>query len=325
MRYIDMHCDTLKYAYENDCNDIMTMPGAQIDVERLKKGGAGAQFFAVFLPPQERSYFSVNDYPGDDKYIAALVETLNNTMKLHPDDIGYAGNYGAYIENKAAGKVSAFLTIEDGRNVLGKMERLDEYYNLGVRLISLTWNAPNCFGFPNSLDQDIMGHGLTVFGKEAVGYMEQKGMLVDVSHLSDGGFYDVADICKGPFVASHSNCRSLSPHQRNMTDDMIRRLGQCGGVMGLNFGGKFLNQDITDHVSRVDRMTAHIQHSINIGGEDCPAIGTDFDGVESEFEINSPVEMEKLFYALKKNGLTENQIEKVAYKNAERVIEAVLK
>lgn len=109
----------------------------------------------------------------------------------------------------AAGKVSAFLTVENGCIVDGKMERIDKLYQMGVRLITLTWNDDNCFGHPHAKEAERMRLGLTPFGRKAVTYMAELGILVDVSHLSDGGFYDVAELVRGPFVASHSNCRNL--------------------------------------------------------------------------------------------------------------------
>lgn len=107
--------------------------------------------------------------------------------------------------------MSAVLTMEDGRMVNGEMEKLEYLYEEGVRAISLTWNGANCFGFPNSREKEIMEAGLTSFGKEALERMNELGILIDVSHLSDGGFYDVARISKKPFAATHSNCRALTP------------------------------------------------------------------------------------------------------------------
>ena len=136
-----------------------------------------------------------------------------------------------------------------------------------------------------------MAAGLTDFGKEAVERMEQLGMLVDVSHLSDGGFWDVSRLCKGPFVASHSNCRALNPHPRSLTDEMLRTLAEHGGVAGLNFAPEFLNGDITCQDSRVEDMVTQLRHRINVGGEDCAALGSDLDGIGGRLEIDSSAAM----------------------------------
>lgn len=200
------------------------------------------------------------------------------------------------------------------------MDRLGYFYSMGVRAMALTWNYPNCFGSPNSTDTRVMHTGLTPFGKEAVGVMNDIGMLIDVSHLSDGGFYDVARLSRKPFAATHSNCRALSPHPRNLTDDMIRMLSEKGGVAGLNFYGPFLSDDITETHSRVEDMCAHVLHMLKVGGEDCIALGTDFDGMDGSFEIGSPTQMWRLFDALKRKGLTARQLEKLASGNALRVL-----
>ena len=324
MNYIDLHCDTLMHAFLRNKTDIYDMPETMLDVKRMKQGGVLAQFFAVFLPPAGAEKMVGRPLPSDDDYIDLLVGILRNSIEMYPECI--AGAYGMddLEENQRQGKISAFLTIEDGRSVAGKIEKLKEYYQKGIRLISLTWNTPNCFGYPNSKDADVMEKGLTSFGKEAVEYMDELGIVTDVSHLSDGGFYDVAQVCRGPFVASHSNCRALMEHPRNLTDDMIKALAEKGGVAGVNFGPEFLNGSYAKRTSRIDDIVAHILHFVRYGGEECVSIGTDFDGISGEFEVGSPDKMELLFEALKRGGMSERQIELLAYKNAMRVMREVL-
>lgn len=326
MRYIDLHSDTLAKAFIEGKNTITNMPNCMVDVERLYKVGAGAQFFAMFLPqPGDEEHFGVK-YPSDDEYISSLASILRNTIQENPQKIAFAKNVDEMMKNQEEGKVSAFLTIEDGRSVDGKMEKIDQYYDLGVRLISLTWNYNNCFGAANSKDEEQMKTGLTCFGKEAISHMKELGMLVDVSHLSDGGFYDVADVLNSPFVASHSNCRELCNHPRNMTNEMIRMLSNKGGVAGLNFYAHFLKPVVDSADSRVVDMIAHVNHMYQFGGEDVIAIGTDFDGISGDnFDIDCPTKMYLLFDALKKAGYSERQIDKFAFGNASRVMKDVLK
>ena len=140
---------------------------------------------------------------------------------------------------------------------------------MGVRLITLTWNDENSLGYPHTFRGNRGKWGLKPFGKEAVSYMETLGIVPDVSHLSDDGFYDVADVTKKPFVASHSNCRALSPASRNLTDEMIRILAERGGVAGLNFYPGFLNREQTDQESRIACMCDHVEHMRNVGGIEC--------------------------------------------------------
>lgn len=325
LKFIDMHCDTLELAYLNGESDIFRMPG-MLDVERLKQGGALAQFFAIFMmTPTSRLIKGKNVIVEDEEYINTSMKVFYTTMENYGDFIAPAYNYEDMCSNEEKHKISAFLTFEDGRAIKGKMENLKKYYDKGIRLISLTWNFENCFGAPNSKDADIMNKGLTSFGKEAVEVMNELGILIDVSHLSDGGFMDVANISQKPFVASHSNCRALSSHERNLTDEMIRVLGEKGGVAGINFAPMFLNEDITCRDSTVNLMSKHICHMIKIGGEECVALGSDFDGIGGNLQVDGPDKMKLIFDRLSKDGLSDDLIEKIAYKNMTRVIKDVMK
>ncbi len=326
MKFIDMHCDTLMTTFGHPDTDMMHLPKAMVDLARMKEGGQLAQFFAMFLlPAGAEKMLGLSEPVDDDDYINQLHHTLMHNIEQHSDIIAFAKNADDLEQNEKAGKMSAFLTIEDGRSVNGSMEKLEHYYNMGVRLISLTWNFPNCFGSPNSKDLAVMSQGLTDFGKEAVVRMNELGMLVDVSHLSDGGFMDVAKLCTKPFVASHSNCRALSPHQRNMTDEMIKILGEKGGVAGINFGPEFLNEDVECKDSTAALMVKHIKHFIDIGGTECVGLGSDFDGIAGNMEIGSCDKMPILFDLLHKEGISDDQIEKIAWKNTLRVIRESMK
>ena len=336
MNYIDMHCDTLAKAAAQQRKTAWELNGTMVDAKRLHRCGAKAQFFAMFLQQKREenwsnpglAYTEKNNLWYTDteiqKQMQDMYEVYQNTMETCSDIIAPAHNYEELQQNWQQGKVSAFLTIENGCIVDGKMERIEQLYQMGVRLITLTWNDDNCFGHPHAKETERMQPGLTSFGREAVTYMTERGILVDVSHLSDGGFYDVAELVKEPFVASHSNCRELAPATRNLTDDMIRVLAEHGGVAGLNFYPPFLNADPVDNVSRIETMCEHVKHMVNTGGIECVGIGTDFDGIEGKFEIADCTEMEKLFDALKKKGFSEDAMEKIAYKNVERVIREVM-
>ena len=247
MNYIDMHCDTLAKAAAQQKKTAGELRNTMVDAKRLHQCGAKAQFFAMFLQQKREenwsdpglAYTEKNNLWYTDaeirKQMQDMYEVYQNTMETCSDIIAPAYNYEGLQCNWRQGKVSAFLTVENGCIVDGKMERIDKLYQMGVRLITLTWNDDNCFGHPHAKEAERMQLGLTPFGRKAVTYMAERGILVDVSHLSDGGFYDVAELVRGPFVASHSNCRELAPATRNLTDDMIRVLAEHGGVAGLNF------------------------------------------------------------------------------------------
>ena len=188
--------------------------------------------------------------------------------------------------------------------------------------MTLMWNYENCIGYPNSREASVMEKGLKPFGIETVRRMGELGMIVDVSHASDGTFSDILRCAKGPVVASHSNCRALKAHPRNLTDEMIRGLAEVGGGAGLNFYGPFLG---TEDASLIDEMTAHVLHMIRHGGEDFPMIGTDFDGFDGIERLDIPgVEyMERLWEALRKKGVSASRLDKLWSKNALRILKSI--
>lgn len=324
MKILDMHCDTLGIAMRDYENFSLLKNEASVDFQKMQKGNYMGQFFAMFLPPRQFAERMGRTLPEDDEMIRIMSSTLYRELEKHSDLIAFAGNAADLEKNNKDGKMSAFLTIEDGRSVEGSFEKLQGYYDLGVRLISLTWNYANCFGSPNSLDKEVMNTGLTQFGKEAIEWMNDKGMIVDVSHLSDGGFFDVAKLSKKPFVASHSNCRALSNHQRNLTDEMIPLMANAGGVAGINFAPAFLAEDITSKDSLVSDMVRHIKHFVKVGGIECVGMGSDFDGIGGNLEVKDASMMQMIFEALRKEGFSEDQIEKIAYTNVLRVIKETL-
>ena len=321
MKIIDLHCDTLMKSYVMGRDDIWELSGAMLDVRRMEKAGYMAQVFAVFMPPEDtQKELSAENPFSDQAYIESCFKTFRNTLALHSGTIAPVLSADDLKSNERAGKMSAITAFEDGRPIDGKIENLEKYYREGIRLITLTWNFENCFGYPNSEDPSIMTKGLKPFGKEAVERMNELGIVVDVSHLSDGGFRDVASISKKPFVASHSNCRALSPHCRNLTDDMIRALADSGGVAGLNFAPQFLNRDIQSKESSAVLISAHASHLVNAGGAECVALGSDLDGIEGVIETDSADKMNLLTAQFERDGFSGELIEKITWKNALRVL-----
>lgn len=327
MSYIDMHCDALMAEMiKNGANaSLYDCPGGMVDFKRLKKGGALAQFFAVFIVPEYgyKDWFGMEKIPVEE-YVKGSIRIFKESIKAHPEMVAQAVSVADILENEKKGLISAVLTLEDCSILNSELANIDKLYNEGIRVMGLTWNDRNCIGSPNSKDPEIMKEGLTAFGKEAVCAMQEKGIIVDVSHLSDGGFFDVADLAKKPFVATHSNCRALCPHQRNMTDDMIRILAEHGGVSGINFGPEFLNEDVTNPNSTTERMIAMMKHMKNIGGIDMVAIGTDFDGIGGNREVADASEMPKLIDAMEKAGFTGTEIDKITRENVLRVMKECL-
>lgn len=320
MKYIDMHCDTLYQHMERKFkDDLFDCKKDCIDIKRLKEGNAQAQFFAMFTTEGGDPVFNDYDFSIADGQVNDMVNFLDENIKKNNNIISYGKSYEDIIENEKNNKISAIFTIEGGHMIDNNLEKIKKYYDMGVRLITLTWNFENSLAYPNSKNMEKNKKGLKKFGKEAVEYMKELGIIVDVSHLSDGGFFDVADIMKSPFVASHSNSRTITNHQRNLTDDMIKKIANNGGISGINFASDFLNER-KDNFSSLEDIVKHLNYMKNKGGENFVAIGTDFDGIENDVEINSCDKMYLLEDRLIKSGWNYSQVEKLFYKNIKRVM-----
>ncbi|WIV11899.1 dipeptidase [Proteiniborus sp. MB09-C3] len=312
MRPIDMHCDTILRLMKDKENLELYENDFSIDIKKMKKGNSLAQFFAMFV------YLKEEKDPME--MCLEMIDKFYTELEKNKDSISIATSYEDIIKNDREGKMSAVLTIEEGGTIKGKLENLRNFYRLGVRAITLTWNFPNEIGFPNTY-YECKDEGLTNFGAEVVNEMNRLGMLIDVSHLSDQGFYNVARLSSKPFIASHSNARSVKEHSRNLNDDMIKTLSEKGGIMGICFEKYFLGESEN---AKVEDMIKHIKHIRNIGGIDVIALGSDFDGCSPNIEIDNIGEIEKLAYGLRDNKFTEDEIDKIFYKNALRVIKNVL-
>lgn len=321
--YIDLHCDTLPCAWRQGRPTLLELTDTMTDLRKLRTGRCLAQCFAIFMPSIDRISNSP-DYPGDEAYIEALYRIFIQTGQEHSDIFTRVETADDLAALPASGKLGGILTMEDGRAVLGRLENLKRFYDMGVRILALLWNHANCFGAPNSPDPAVMNTGLTAFGKEAVEYMEHLGMGIDVSHISDGGFWDVVRLAKKPFFATHSNCRALNPHPRSMTDEMIRALADRGGVMGVNFYPAFLYADVSRTDATIDGIAAQLRHRIRVGGLECAAVGTDFDGIDGDLEIPDASRMPHLFEELAKRGFTADELEHIAFRNAARVLKDIL-
>ncbi len=302
----DLHCDTISRIYENGGK--LEENNYHISEKKMLKAGSLAQFFAMF----------VDMGSVDDPYL-----TCNEMMDVFDSEVAKSNliNKVTSSDDINTSNINAILTIEEGGVIKGDMDKLIHFYNRGVRSIVLTWNYENEIGYPNY--KFIHQHkGLKPFGIEVVKKMNELGMLVDVSHLSDGGFYDCIKYSTKPIIASHSNARSICGHPRNMTDDMILKLRDKGGVMGMNFCSAFLDGS---NLSKVSSIVEHIKYIRDLAGIDVIALGTDFDGIGCELEISDFSKMDMLRVALEKEGFNKEEIEKIYYKNALRVYKEVVK
>lgn len=340
MKIADMHCDTISEIWESRKQSVSQNGGSpqqlsrndlHIDIRKMKKAGYLLQNFALYVDLKK----------GLDpfEYVLGLIDVFREEMGKNKNDIGVIKTYDEILANERQGKMSALMTIEEGGCCKGEIGNLERLYQLGARMMTLTWNYPNELASPNlfiksaekgsTLKNDEgfslfdSSKGLTEKGFFFIQRMEELGMIIDVSHLSDAGFWDIVQHTKKPFVASHSNARALCGHCRNLTDDMIRAVAGRGGVIGLNFYGCFLNETNDSH-SRVARMAAHARHMLNVGGSGCLGLGSDFDGISGELEIQDCSQMQKLVDGLERAHFTGTEIENILWRNVMRVYREML-
>ncbi len=312
----DMHCDTIVCCVARGNGAVsLRKNSCHLDLERLKKAGVLAQCFALYIPSGEGSE-TRREGLSPYGYFQTVYGCYLNEMEQNADLVRPARNYAEVVENEKLGLISSVLTIEDGMLLDGKLERVDEVYQKGVRLITLTWNTENSLGYPNRETEPDTERGLKEFGFQALERMNELGIIADVSHLSDAGFYDVARQNKKPFVASHSNARAVCSAPRNLTDDMLRVLADKGGMTGLNFASYFLDASDT---TTVDALLCHAKHIVNVAGEDALGFGSDFDGIDCALAFHG-CEGYGSILELFSTHFTPRQMEKITSGNFLRVL-----
>ncbi|MDR0840018.1 MAG: dipeptidase [Christensenellaceae bacterium] len=312
---VDLHCDTLTCAIAlSNGKSRLAQSAGQVDLPRLFAGGAMLQGFAIFAPAQPvEGLLPVGNTPRalfDASYSWYQRELSEQAARIAPilryADIPRAG---------AGQKLGALLTLEDGA-LCTDTAALHTLYAKGVRMMALCWNFPNALGFPNSPNPQAMARGLTPWGKEAVRRMQGLGIVVDISHLSDGGFYDVAALCDKPFIASHSNARAVCDHPRNLSDAMLRALAGRGGITGLNFYSVLVNGSGYTAAADIVRHALHIR---NVAGIEALAFGSDFDGSAWELEFADCAGYPALLREMERH-FTPRELDLISHQNALRVL-----
>ncbi|MBE5816756.1 MAG: membrane dipeptidase [Clostridiales bacterium] len=311
-RYIiDAHCDTLcilsnGHTIREDNNEI------NLSVERLKKGNVGLQCFAAFVSVQ-----MINVAP----MVRAQI-LIDQYEKLLLDDAFMRVKSYADIQNAIdSGKIGAMLTLEGGDVLEGDINNLYKLYDKGARMLTLTWSNKNELA-DGIAEED--GTGLTQFGRDVVSEMERLGMVVDVSHLSNKGFWDVMEMAKKPIVASHSNALSLCSHMRNLSDDQLKALKQNGGVTGINFCASFLENNSN---ATLDNIVRHIEYINSLIGEGHVGFGSDYDGVDNNLprDGRDPSCFDEIAERLLRLNYSEKSVADICHGNFLRVFSEVLK
>lgn len=310
---MDLHCDTLTRdqfpgGEMAPGRPFFDQPGCQLCLSRLPAGAGYVQCFAVFIPDRLRGAEGA-------AYFDRCAARYHRQMAGDPR----AADCRTMAQAEAAlaeGKLAGFLTVEGGSALGGKLERVEELYRAGVRMLTLTWNGKNELASGHDT-----GEGFTAFGREAVAALEERGILVDVSHLNDRGFEELLGFAKKPFAASHSNARSVCAHRRNLPDDFVREMVRRGGLIGLNYCQNFLSDDGRGDLEDLWR---HVERFLELGAGKCLALGSDYDGTDIHSDLDSVEKALGLYDFLIRRGLPEETAEDILFGNAWRFFQAAL-
>ena len=308
MPYFDAHCDTLSRCLEQDA--CLWENDGQLDLKRLSVFPKRGQIFAIYhdgAVPVEGGLFAM--CRRQQNLFAEVCRTHASAMTQC--------RTGEEIDRAVAeGKLAAVLSVEGGELLDCDPERLDWAKEVGVRCVNLTWNHANALSGSNVEDRE---RGLSDVGRAFVHRAQKESILLDVSHLSDAGFWDLVDITQKPVVATHSNARALCNHTRNLTDDMFRAIVQTGGVVGINFWVRFI-KDSDDPT--LDDLIAHIDHFMDLGGAKHLCLGGDLDGCDRlAGDMEGVQDVPKLWQALADHGYGRPELEDLFFYNLRRVLD----
>lgn len=316
MRIVDGHCDTLWAAHRQGRDWTVACGVGHADLERFVEAGVGIQFMALFSDPAHRG-------PGYALKALEMIESFYSGIEAAAAR-GAASPLGVIRSREDVDRAGegfwGLLAIEGGEAIGKSLDALYAYYRLGVRSLGLVWNYRN--ELADGVNDGDSAGGLTPFGKEVVKAMNELGMLVDVSHLSEAGFWDVVRICRGPIVASHSNANALCQHRRNLTDDQIKAVADTGGIIGVNFYPPFLTPSGR---ASIDDVVRHIEHIAEVAGVEHVALGSDFDGFDLQTAgLEDVTKLPELATLLRRKGFREQHVEQVMGKNWARLLSDVL-
>lgn len=297
MRFFDLHCDTL---YECEKKGISLCSNRlHLDLQRGKRYAPWCQVFAVWIPDTLRGEPAF-------KQCCRILE-FAHTQTACTADLVWAFTAQELKTSFEEASCVGILAVEGGSALAGKIDNLSRLHALGVRMMTLTWNGENEWGYGCACPAQ---KGLKPLGKQAVAELQRQGIIPDVSHLNEGGFWDVASIVTGPFVASHSVLRGVHDHPRNLTDDQFREIVRRGGLVGLNLCGSQLGEQT------IDQWYRHVEYGLALGGEHVLAVGGDLDGTDLPSEWEGIGFAEKFAEYLAQKGYAEPLIDRIFFQNA---------
>lgn len=344
----------INYSIETgDINLPVSSEEGDFDFERARKGGLDAPFMSIYVP----SSYQVSG--GAKKLADSLIDMMDGIINAHPDKFGRGGSPSEIDNNFSNGLISLPMGMENGAPIEDDINNVQYFYDRGIRYITLTHATDNLI-CDSSYDPKGTHNGLSNFGSEVVKEMNRVGIMVDISHVSDSTFYQVLDLVKAPVIASHSSLRHYTPSfVRNMSDEMLVKLKENGGVIQIAFGTAFLDEELSSKndsnqsklseillekgltaadpkakeiveefrknnpilYSDVEKVVDHIDRVVEIAGIDHVGFGSDFDGVGDSLPtgLKDVSEFPNLILALLERGYSAEDIEKICYKNVWRV------
>ena len=312
MKYIDLHCDTLSACVEN--GESIKDNGLQTSFHSLIKSNCVAQCFAVFTQGTDAA-----------RTAESYIEFYKKSLEENSDTVAPILRSADFSRLEKSGKLGCILTVENLGFIEDDLSAIQKLKNAGVRMASLVWNYENQFAYPNLIFENDMPQflkrekrGLKPLGRQTVEALDDAGIIIDISHLSDGGAEDILNGRKKPIVASHSNAATVFDVSRNLTDGLIKKIADCGGVIGVNFCKDFLGGGDT-----FAAVLNHINHIISVGGEDVIALGSDFDGIPPCENLEDCTRVPALFQYLQDNKIPPRVLEKLAFDNFYRVFKEI--
>jgi len=355
---IDTHDDTTQRLLTPGFDIAIRHIDGSIDIPRMRDGNLGAIFFSIWMSGTVTG-------PEAVKRSLDQIDAVREMVRTHSKDLALCTSAAEIRRAHAEGKIAVLIGVEGGHMIASDLSVLRSYAALGVRYMTLT-HSVNDEWADSSTDKPAH-NGLTDFGKDVVREMNRQGMMVDISHVADKTFYDALAVSQAPMIASHSSCRAICDHPRNMTDDMIKALASKGGVIQINYYVGFLSQEYRDAMKsnpdldkemqaeidkrcgkdedcqlregdnlvreavaagklpRVgwEKIIEHIDHAVKLVGADHVGLGSDFDGANMPFGMESAADLPKITDALLKKGYSEADIRKILGENTLRVMEQV--
>jgi len=294
---IDGHADTLVQSTLEKRSFFQHSSIGHLDLFRLWEAGIDLQILAICAEKRSHPYQFTLDLLRDWERAYTIFQTCQTNSGSAPTLI-WIRNKEDFVEWEAECKLGVILALEGLEPLEGKVQRLIEFYQLGVRIISLTWNWDNPFASGVNCERDS---GLTALGRTAVRLAEELGYIVDLAHLGYNSFFDVLEVAEQPVLVSHANVFNLCPHRRNLKDEQIKAIAETGGTVGLTFYPPFINKGQVG----IGELVKHLDYLLQGWGEELPAMGGDFDGIEvTPSNLRSVLDLERLIRYLHAQGLS---------------------